>query len=662
MKPKNLLGLVLAMIISTLFIANSFASSGESNHTNAQKHETVASQSAYKTTIDYTKKNVDAGKSTMTRNVFILLAFFSIAFYFLLINKNTAVKLKLRNRILSMAGLILALMLGVSAVSYISMSKIGHELHSIAQQDIPLTQKVTSIETEALEQSIILEKLLRAIHEKGLDTEEAKKSIIQYENEIKGLTEQIALHFSEAEEICRVVLEEESSEEIIMEFDMLLKSLYSLDKQHKSFDSHAKELFEHVNNGDMHYVIEQELKVENELLALDDTIAGLLHEIELFTAASALKAEAHEKEAMRLLVILVIVSMIIGIGIGVFIANSVIRKLGGEPEEVAYIAEKVAAGDLSISVSKVGQNVGAMKSINEMVHRLRDVVTNVISGTNYITDASQQMSSTSQQLSQGASEQASSVEEVSSTMEEIAANIAQNTDNSQHTEQISVKAEQGIREVAGIAKRATEANTVIAEKINIINDIAFQTNILALNAAVEAARAGEHGKGFAVVAAEVRKLAERSKVAADEIVGLAAESLKLAEDAGKSMGETLPNVEKTTSLVQEISAASVEQNNGAAQINNAVQQLNTVTQQNAAASEEMATSAEELSSQAEQLSQLVSFFNIGEKNISYNAPKLKSNGKPQKPVAHTISTNGALSGADIELADKSASDSEFESF
>ncbi|MGC9375937.1 MAG: methyl-accepting chemotaxis protein, partial [Bacteroidales bacterium] len=320
-------------------------------------------------------------------------------------------------------------------------------------------------------------------------------------------------------------------------------------------------------------------------------------------------------------IIAVAIAVIIFILVVTFISRNISRNLNNGVE----FANKVADGDLTATVELDQQDeIGMLaQALNRMVVKLQDIVANVGLSADNIASASQQVSSGSQQLSQGANEQASSAEEVSSSMEEMASNIQQNTDNAQQTEKISVEAANGIKQVAEAAQESLTSIREIADKIGVVNDIAFQTNILALNAAVEAARAGEHGKGFAVVAAEVRKLAERSKVAADEIVGLSDKSVKVTEDAGELMMKIIPDIEKTAKLVQEISASSMEQNSGADQINNAIQQLNQVTQQNAAASEELATSSEELSSQADQLKENISYFSVG-KDIKNKKLSFKS--------------------------------------
>jgi methyl-accepting chemotaxis protein len=213
-------------------------------------------------------------------------------------------------------------------------------------------------------------------------------------------------------------------------------------------------------------------------------------------------------------------------------------------------------------------------------------------------------------MSQGATEQAASTEEASSSIEEMNATIKQNADNALQTEKIAQKSAADAQESGKAVTDAVLAMKQIAQKINIIEEIARQTNLLALNAAIEAARAGEHGKGFAVVAAEVRKLAERSQTAAAEISDLSGSSMEVAERAGTMLAKLVPDIQKTAELVQEISASSKEQSSGADQINGAIQQLNQVVQQNAGAAEEMASTAEELASQADQLQNTISFFKV----------------------------------------------------
>jgi methyl-accepting chemotaxis protein len=304
--------------------------------------------------------------------------------------------------------------------------------------------------------------------------------------------------------------------------------------------------------------------------------------------------------------------MFAAVVVGVILAVLITRGIVGPLVRGVDFARQVAGGNLNARIEAEGTDeVGMLaRALQEMVSRLREIVIGVQNAGANVSDGSQQISSSAQEMSQGASEQAASAEEAAASVEEMAANIRQNADNAAETEKIARKSAEDARESGQAVSDTVSAMREIAEKISIVEEIARQTDLLALNAAIEAARAGDMGRGFAVVAAEVRKLAERSQTAAGEIGKLSGSSVAVAERAGEMLTHLVPDIQKTAELVQEISAASAEQNRGADQITLAIGQLDQVIQQNASAAEEMASTSEELASQAEQLRLAIGFFKV----------------------------------------------------
>ncbi len=376
-------------------------------------------------------------------------------------------------------------------------------------------------------------------------------------------------------------------------------------------------------------------------------------------------AESSYRHARALMLGVGSLAMVLAILITALLARAITLPM----RQAVEIADRLAGGDLTMTVqSHGGDETGQLlTAMGSMVAKLKEIVGEVTAAADNVAAGSTELSASAESMSQGATEQAAAAEEASASMEQMSSNIRQNADNALQTERIAVKSSTDAEEGGRTVAQTVGAMKEIAVKINIIEEIARQTNLLALNAAIEAARAGEHGKGFSVVASEVRKLAERSQLAAASIAQLSSSSVQVAETAGAMLSKMVPDIKRTAELVQEISAASREQDTGAEQINKAMQQLDQVIQQNASAAEQMSSTAEELSSQAEQLQSSIAFFKVsGGRTRSQQArrpaavaPKRVERVALAAPLDKKYGNSGGRRGVVMDLSEGGESDDEF---
>ncbi len=581
---------------------------------------------------------------------------------------NVLENMKLRTQILGLVAVLIVLMIGLAGYGIVQMGVIGGEIKGVAEQDMPMTKIISEITAHQLEQSILFERVFRH----GEVMSASKRAADGFEHAKKGfaaLSGQVDEEIKKGETLAEAAIGMARSADERKEFEAIAAQLKKIETEHDGFEKHAEHVFELLQHGAIHEAHEAGEAIEKEEEELNQELDAFILKVEEFTEQAMKHAEHTETTAFGMMTTLTLVGTVFGILIGVMVVRSILRLLGCEPIQIRRMASLMGQGDVSSSINAIctrSNATGVLADMLTMAENLRRIVTETKTISDNVAAGSHELNEAAQTLAQGATEQAASIEETSSAMEEMASNIQNNTDNAQQTEKLSARAAKDASEGGKAVDEAVVAMKEIAMKISIIEEIARQTNLLALNAAIEAARAGEHGKGFAVVAAEVRKLAERSQTAAGEISQLSASSVQVAERAGGIINTLVPDIQKTSELVQEIASASDEQNAGAGQINQAIQQLDQVIQNNAGASEEMAATAEQLSSQAESLQRTMEFFKL-DGSVSRTSPRKVAAGKKTSRAAPAPSRSSRMIAPPAAKApeisrDKGQADDEFESF